>query len=46
MTTLYTFGQTNGCLVAGTGNLSERFLGYFTKHGDGACDFNIIGKYT
>jgi NAD+ synthase len=46
MTTLYTFGQTHGALVAGTGNLSERMLGYFTKHGDGACDFNLIGNYT
>lgn len=46
MTMLYTFGQTNGCMVAGTGNLSERMLGYFTKHGDGACDFNLIGNYT
>lgn len=46
MTTLYTYGQTHGCRVAGTGNLSERILGYFTKHGDGACDFNIIGGFT
>ena len=46
MTTLYTYGQTNGCRVAGTGNLSERTLGYFTKHGDGACDFNLIAGFT
>ncbi|MBO5386821.1 MAG: NAD(+) synthase [Lachnospiraceae bacterium] len=46
MTTLYTFGQTHGCRVAGTGNLSELTLGYFTKHGDGAHDFNLIAGFT
>lgn len=46
MTVLYVYGQSHGCRVAGTGNLSERYLGYFTKWGDGACDFNIIGNYT
>lgn len=46
MIALYTYGQTNGCRVAGTGNLSERTLGYFTKHGDGACDFNLIAGFT
>lgn len=46
MTTLYTWGQTNGYRVAGTGNLSERTLGYFTKWGDGASDFNLIGNFT
>lgn len=46
MTTLYTYGQTNGCRVAGTGNLSERTVGYTTKFGDNASDFNIIGGFT
>lgn len=46
MTTLYTYGQTHGCRVAGTGNLSELTLGYFTKHGDGGHDFNIIADFT
>ena len=46
MTTLYTWGQTHGYRVAGTGNLSERILGYFTKWGDGGCDFNLIGEFT
>ena len=46
MTTLYTYGQTHGYRVAGTGNLSEITLGYFTKHGDGAHDFNIIANLT
>lgn len=46
MLTLYSFGQSYGYRVAGTGNLSERLLGYFTKWGDGACDFNILGNLT
>lgn len=46
MTTLYTYGQTHGCRVAGTGNLSERTVGYTTKFGDNASDFNLIGNYT
>lgn len=46
MTTLYTLGQSLGYLVVGTGNLSERMLGYFTKWGDGACDLNPIGNLT
>ena len=31
----------NGAVI-GTGNASERYVGYFTKWGDGACDFNPI----
>lgn len=46
MTTLYTLGQSLGYIVVGTGNLSERMLGYFTKWGDGACDLNPIGNLT
>lgn len=46
MTTLYTLGQSLGYLVVGTGNLSERVMGYFTKWGDGACDLNPIGNLT
>ena len=42
MTVLYTIAQCNNYLVAGTGNRSEIELGYFTKWGDGACDFNPI----
>ncbi len=42
MTTLYTIAQTRGCLVAGTGNKCEVYMGYFTKWGDGAYDFNVI----
>ena len=46
MTTLYAMAQTKGYLVAGTGNRSERHMGYFTKWGDGAFDFNPIGDLT
>lgn len=46
MTTLYTIGQSRGCLVAGTGNRSERYVGYFTKWGDGAFDVNPIADLT
>lgn len=46
MTALYTYGQTHGCRVAGTDNLSEKTLGYFTKYGDGGYDFNVLGNFT
>lgn len=46
MTTLYTIGASENLLVAGTGNRSETYLGYFTKHGDGGCDFNPISDLT
>ena len=46
MTTLYTVGQSEGRLVAGTGNRSEAYMGYFTKWGDGAYDFNPIADLT
>ena len=46
MITLYNYAQRKGYLVAGTGNRSEKTMGYFTKWGDGACDFNPIGDLT
>lgn len=46
MTVLYTLAQCKHYLVAGTGNRSEIALGYFTKWGDGACDFNPIADLT
>lgn len=46
MTYLYEYAQVNNLLVIGTGNLSERTVGYFTKWGDGACDINPIGMLT
>ena len=42
MATLYALGQSLGYLVAGTGNKSENYTGYFTKWGDGGYDFNPI----
>ena len=46
MTALYAIAGSENRLVAGTGNRSERYLGYFTKWGDGACDFNPIADLT
>ena len=46
MTTLYAVAAAEGRLVAGTGNKSERYMGYFTKWGDGAFDFNPISDLT
>jgi len=46
MTTLYTIAASENRLVAGTGNRSEIYMGYFTKWGDGACDFNPIADLT
>lgn len=46
MIVLYNYAQREGYLVAGTGNRSERTMGYFTKWGDGAYDFNPIGDMT
>jgi len=46
MTTLYAIAAEKGYLVAGTGNKSERYMGYFTKYGDGGCDFNPIADLT
>jgi NAD+ synthase len=44
MITLYFHGQSKGnCLVAGTGNRAELAIGYFTKYGDGAVDFEPLG---
>ena len=45
MTTLYTIAQQYGYLVAGTGNACEGFVGYTTKWGDNACDFNPIAEF-
>lgn len=47
MTTLYAVGQTNKCLVAGTGNKIEDFgVGFFTKYGDGGVDLSPIADLT
>lgn len=46
MATLYAIGQTKGYLVAGTGNLCESFVGYTTKWGDNASDFNPLAEFS
>ncbi len=46
MTTLYAIAQSLGYLVIGTGNLSEAMVGYTTKWGDNAYDFNPIANFT
>lgn len=46
MVTLYAVAASENRMVAGTGNRSERYMGYFTKWGDGACDFNPISDLT
>ena len=46
MTTLYAIAQSLGYLVIGTGNLCESMVGYTTKWGDSASDFNPIGNFT
>ena len=46
MATLYAFAAAENRLVAGTGNRSEAYMGYFTKWGDGAHDFNPIADLT
>ena len=38
MVALFAFAQEHNGLVLGTDNLDERYVGYFTKYGDGACD--------
>jgi len=46
MAALYAIAASENRLVAGTGNKSERHMGYFTKWGDGAFDFNPIADLT
>ena len=46
MTALYAAAASENRLVAGTGNRSEAYMGYFTKWGDGAYDFNPIVDLT
>lgn len=46
MTMLYAIAQSNNGRVAGTCNLSEDYVGYFTKHGDGASDFEPLANLT
>ena len=46
MTVLYAVAGAEGRLVASTGNRSEIYMGYYTKWGDGAGDFNPIADLT
>ena len=46
MTALYAVAAAEHRLVAGTGNRSEAYMGYFTKWGDGAYDLNPIADLT
>ena len=43
MSVSYFYANSKNYLVCGTGNKSEILIGYFTKHGDGACDIEPIG---
>jgi NAD+ synthase len=45
MMALYFVGQSKGnSLIAGTSNRAELAIGYFTKYGDGAADFEPIAS--
>lgn len=46
MATLYAIAQTLGYRVIGTGNASEAYIGWTTKWGDSAYDFNPIAHLT
>jgi len=46
MTAMYAVANSENRLVCGTGNRSERYMGYFTMWGDGAFDFNPVGDLT
>ena len=38
MVSLFAYAQEHSSLVLGTDNMDERYVGYFTKYGDGAAD--------
>lgn len=46
MTTLYAVGQSSNGRVANTCNLSEDWVGYATRYGDGAGDFSPLSHLT
>lgn len=46
MTVLYAIGQAMNGRVANTCNLSEDYIGYATKFGDGAGDFSVFANLT
>jgi NAD+ synthase len=46
MSTLYALSQSNNGRVANTCNLSEDWVGYSTRYGDGAGDFSPLSNLT
>ena len=46
MATLYAISQSCNGRVANTCNLSEDYIGYSTRYGDGAGDFAPLGSFT
>lgn len=46
MVALFAFAQEHHALVLGTDNADERYVGYFTKYGDGAVDLLPIVHLT
>lgn len=38
----YSVAGMYGCLVLGTDHNAEATAGFYTKHGDGACDFTVL----
>ena len=46
MLVLYAISQTMNGRVIGTCNASENYIGYFTKYGDGASDFEPVAELT
>ena len=46
MIVLRYIGQAIGARLVGTGNLSEKTVGYCTKDGDTSCDFSLLGALT
>ncbi len=46
MTTLYAVAQSVNGRVINTSNLSEKYIGYFTRWGDGVGDVSLFGNLT
>ena len=46
MLVLYAISQSFNGRVIGTCNASENYIGYFTKYGDGASDFEPVAELT
>lgn len=45
MAYLYDRSLEHNAIVIGTSNYNELYLGYHTKHGDSACDFNLLSNF-